>query len=150
MYNGHRYTVMFENVSVTNAAQDLIELTASSSVPFVFERAVVTCGSTTQTIGRLKLLKRTTAGSGGTSVTPRALDPAGPSASTSVNRTVTTPGTGGNELDAAQWNIVTPAEFNHKPAGITVGSGERLAINLAAALGAAQNMSVMVEFREIK
>lgn len=150
MYYGHRFTATFENVSVSAAAQDLIEMTASSAVPFILERVVVTCGTTSQEIGRLQILKRTTAGSGGSAVTPRAKDPAGPSASTSVNRTVTTVGTGGNAFDSLEWNIVTPAEFNYKPEGILVASGERVAVYLPAALGGSRNMSMTVEFREIK
>lgn len=149
MIPGLSYSAQFENVSVSAAAQDIFELTASSARPVYIWRISLTGGTTSQEIGRLTLLKRTTAGSSGTSVTPRALNRHNSvSASASFARTVTTPGTGTDVYDSAQWNIVVPYEFGPRTpdahGGLLVPAGERVALNLPAALGGSRNLSLVV------
>jgi hypothetical protein len=143
------YYATVENVALTNAAQDLLELTASSAVPFLLQFVEVTTDQTTQTTGRIQILFRSTAGSGGTGVTPRGGSSNDPSAATTVNRTVTTPGTGGNALASSRWNVVVPYTFDQRPDGFLIPASSRVAIGLLAGVGT-PNISMTVRFKEYK
>jgi hypothetical protein len=150
MLPGLSYSAQFENISVTAAAQDIFELVCPAARGAYIWLINLTCGTTSQEIGRLQLIKRTTTGSGGSAITPRALNRYNTiaSAMTSFTRTVTTPGTGTDVYATAQWNIVVPFEFGPKTpdaaGGILVPAGERIGLHLPAALGGARNMSLTV------
>ncbi len=145
---GQDYTATFENITLTNAAQDLIELTAASGVPFVLTYAKVTTNQTTQVAGRIQILYRSAAGSGGTGVTPRAVS-GGPTASTTVNRIVTTVGSAGNAMVSDAWNVVVPWEYDRRPGGLLIPAGSRIAVGLLAGVGTPA-VSMTVEFTELK
>lgn len=150
MLPGLSYSAQFENVSVTAAAQDIFELVCPAGRAAYIWQIDLTCGVTAQEVGRLQLIKRTTTGSGGAAITPRALNRYNTvaSAMTSFTRTVTAPGTGTDVYAARQWNIVVPFEFGPRTpdaaGGILVPAGERIALHIPAALGGARNCSLFV------
>jgi hypothetical protein len=155
--NGLMYTTTFDNISVTNAAQDIWEFVAGATVGVLihsFRISVVptiTSGVPQDVRAQIRMAVRSTTGSGGTAVTPRAVNPRNSvAAATTTTRTVTTPGTIGNVWDADQFSIVLPYERIYTPAQrIFVPAATRFVINLEAGLGAAYSTSSTVYFEEL-
>lgn len=148
--SGLCYSASFENQSVS-AVQDLLELVASADTPFTIHRIQLSCGVTTQEICRVQLLMRTTAGTGGSAVTPNATNRRNTlAADTAVARQVTTPGTAGVVLHAWQWNLVMPLDIvlGKNQLEIDIAAPLRVALNLASAPSGARNMSGVIEFEE--
>lgn len=114
---GRYYTVQFTAVALT-AAADLFELTCASERPIriwgwnVFQTTDL--GDANEEVLDLTLQRAVTAGSGGTSVTPVAMDRES-TADTSANRTVTTAHTSGTVIWRRGWNIRIPDEFWFTP-----------------------------------
>lgn len=151
--SGLRYIASFENVGVTAAVQDLFEIRAAAGVPIKLHRIEITAGVTTQEIGRLQLITRTgSAGTGGSAVTPRAMNPRNTvAAAATIARNVTTVGTPGNVIAGWQWNLVVPFDvvFGKPELEIVIPGGTNLALYIPAALGGTRNMSGNVHFEEI-
>jgi hypothetical protein len=148
--SGLNYSVSFENIGI-GATQDLIEITAAAAVPVKIHRIELSWGVTAQEIVRLQILRRTTAGSGGTAVTPSALNPRNTvAAACTVNRNVTTPGSAGDVLWTYQQNLVVPVDelFGLEELKIIVPGGARIGLNLASAPAASRNGSCTVYFSE--
>lgn len=148
---GLSYTAQFENVSIS-ATQDIMEITAASGVPLLIHRIELSWGVTAQEICRLQLLRRTTAGSGGSAVTPKPKNTRNTvAAACTVNRNVTTPGSAGDVLWAFQQNLVVPVDelFGLDEIKIEVPGGGRIGLNLASAPAAARNASCTIFFTEI-
>lgn len=144
------YSAQFENVAVS-AAQDLIEVVAAAAVPVTLHRIELSWAGTTQEVCRLQILRRTTTGSGGSAVTPRALHGRNTvAAACTVNRNVTTPGTAGDVLWTYQQNLVVPIDelLGLDALKIIVPGGGRIALNLASAPAASRNCSLTLFFTE--
>lgn len=148
--SGLNYTALFENQSVS-AVQDLLEILTSADTPISVHRIQASAGVTTQEICRVILLTRTTAGSGGSSVTPVATNRRNTlAADATANRQVTTPGTGGVNLHAWQWNLVMPLDIvlGKEDLVIEIPAATRIGLNLASAPGGARSLSGEVEWSE--
>jgi len=157
MANGLMYTSQFDNVSITNAAQDIWELVAAAGVAAIVHwisltiEPTITAGVAQDVRGRFRLLERSTTGSGGSAVTPAGVHPRNTvAASTVTTRTVTTPGTPGDIKWAERKSIIVPVELIFTPdTRIPIQGGGRLCLELVAGLGAAYNASSVVCFEEI-
>lgn len=145
------YTAPFENITVTDAAQDIVFLATSSSVPLLIHSIRVSAGVTTDVRARVQLIRRTTAGSGGTGITPSELFARNSvSASTTATHSRTTPGTAGDVLHAEQWSLLVPLDWTwtpemrpHVPVSGFVG------LHLVAGTGASRVVSGSITFEEL-
>jgi hypothetical protein len=110
---GRFYSVTLPETAIT-AAADLFELTAAADKPIriwgwnIGQDTDV--GDAAEEVLQLQLKRGVTAGSGGSSITPVAMDANGAAASaTCANRT--TAHTSGSILVARSWNIRVPEDF---------------------------------------
>lgn len=154
--NGLLYTVNFDNVSITNAAQDIWTFTAGTESILIHAIRItfvptITSGVPQDARAQLRQLIRSTAGSGGSAVTPRAQNPRNTVASlATVSRTTTTPGTAGNVMDSDQISIVLPYERVFTPAQRPfIPAATIWSLNLENALGSAFNASSTIWFEEL-
>lgn len=159
--NGLIYTASFSNVSVTNAAQNIWEIIAGAGCSVLIHSIrltvtpTITSGVAQDVRANLNLQRISTTGTGGTAVTPVAINARNSvTAVTTFNRLVTTPGTAGNVLDSENVSIIVPFERIYTPDQRIVvnpsGAGTfRLALNLSAGLGASYNASSEIYFEEI-
>jgi hypothetical protein len=142
--NGVMYTVSASGIALTNAAQDLLEILAAAGVPILLHsyriavEGTIVSGVTQDVRARVRTCVRSTAGTGGVAITPRAVNQRNTlAAAGTYTRNVTTPGTIGNILSADQINSLYPLERKFSPAErILIPGGSRLALNLESALGA--------------
>lgn len=145
------YSASFENVSITDAAQDILFLASSASVPILVHAIRVTAGVTTDVRARTQIVRRSTAGSGGTGITPAEYFGRNSVAAATV-ATVgrTTPGTIGDILHAEQWSLLVPFEWIPTPEMRPhVPVSGFLGLHLIAGTGAARVMSGSVIFEEL-
>lgn len=155
--NGLMYTAQFSGVSITNAAQDIFELVAAAGVAVLVHwikltfEPTITSGVAQDVRARLRILERSTTGTGGAAITPQGINPRNSiAAATTVARTVTTPGTAGDIKWADAVSIIVPFEHIYTPdTRIPIQGGGRLALNLEVALGAVYNASGTICFEEI-
>lgn len=155
--NGIMYLVSFDNVSITNAAQDVVQVIAAAGVPVLIHSwkltfvPTITSGVAQDVRAQIRTLVRSTAGSGGTAVTPRAVNQRNTlAAAGTYNRTVTTPGTAGNVLSSEQPSIIVPYErVFTADQRILVPANTNWQMNLEAGLGAAYNASLELYVEEI-
>ena len=159
--NGLMYTAQFSNVSVTNAVQDIWQVTAAVTASVLIHSwrvtvvPTITSGVAQDVRINLQILNRSTAGSGGTTVTPVAVNKRNSvSAVSTWNRTVvTTQGTAGNIISGEQVSIIVPYERIYTPDQRVVlpaaASGSYISLFLTTAPGAAYNVSSEVYFEEI-
>lgn len=155
--NGLMYKTTFDNVSITNAAQDIWEFVAGGTVGVLIHSIrlsfvpTITSGVAQDVRAQVRQLVRSTTGTGGTAVTPRPTNPRNTvAAAVTTTRTVTSPGTAGNVWDADQFSIIVPWERIYTPAQrIFVPAATRWCLNLEAGLGAAYNASCTVDFEEL-
>jgi len=155
--NGVMYKVSFENVSITNAVQDIIQIIAAAGVPVLIHAwkltfvPTITSGVAQDVRARFQQQVESTAGSGGTAITPRATNQRNTlAAAGTYTRTVTTPGTTGNILSSEQVSIIVPYERVFTPdQRILVPAGTRWALNLLAGLGAGYNASFEMDVEEV-
>lgn len=114
---GRFYTVQFSAVALT-AAADLFEITCAAERPVriwhwnIFQTTDV--GDAAEEVLSLTIERGVTAGTGGSSVTPVAVDRE-TSADSTANRTVTTAHTGGTVLYRRGWNIRIPDDHWFTP-----------------------------------
>lgn len=148
---GLMYTAPFENVTITDAAQDIVFLATSSSVPLIVHAVRVTAGVTTDVRARIQIIRRTTAGSGGTGITPSELYGRNSvAAATTATYARTTPGTGGDVIHAEQWSLLVPFEWLPTPEmRPQVPVSGFIGLHLAAGTGASRVMSGSIIFEEI-
>lgn len=154
--NGLMYKTSFDGVTLSAAAQDLWEFVAGATTGILIHAIRVTVvpsivsGVAQDVRMQLRQLVRSTTGSGGTAVTPRATNPRNTVAAVGVTtRTVTTPGTAGNVWDADEVSIIVPYERIYTPAQrIFVPAATRWCLNLEASIGALVASST-VEFEEL-
>lgn len=148
---GRLYTCPIDSVSVTAATQDIWELTAPATKILVLHAFSLTSSYQTDERARLTLLRRSTAGSGGSAATEVALDPGNAVAATGALVTLaTTPGTAGAILHGWRWS--QQGELLYLPTPemrpVVEASG-RLALYLGAALGGTRTWSGYVTWEEL-
>jgi hypothetical protein len=160
--NGLMYTAQFGNVAYANSAQDLWQITASTTASILIHSwrltvvPALTSGVAQDLRMNLQILLRSTAGTGGTAVTPVAVNKRNSVAATSTwTRTVvTTQGTAGNIISGDEVSVIVPYERIYTPDQRLVlpaaASGSYLSLFLATAPGTGPtNWSSEVYFEEI-
>ena len=151
------YTASFQNVGVTNAAQNIWEIIAAAGTSLLIHSIrftvtpTITSGVAQDVRAQLNVQTISTTGTGGTATTPQPLNPRNTVAAvTTFNRLVTTPGTLGVIMDSENVSIIVPFERIYTPdQRIPISGGKHLALNLAAGLGATFNASSEIYFEEI-
>lgn len=154
--NGLIYTAKQQSVSVTNVAQNLWEIIAAAGVSLLIHSIriefvpTIVSGVAQDVRAAVSIQRITTTGTGGSAVTPVAEHPRNSIAAvTTFNGLVTTPGTAGAILSASNPSLIVPFERILTPdQRIPITGGSRLAINLAAGLGATVVMSSEIYFEE--
>lgn len=149
---GRLYTVPLDNISVTNDAdQDIWELSNSSAKQVILHGFSLTSAYTTDERARLRLVRRTTSGSGGGSGTVLAVDQGNAIASAVTVETLnTTPGSTSNILKAWQWSQQGELLYLPTPDMRPVLSvSSFLCLNLQVALGGTRTWSGWVTWEEI-
>lgn len=153
---GMMYTAQFNGVAVS-AQQDLFELTAPSDAVVVVHQVVLTQSSDVgdaQEEGLSILMKRgaTTSGSGGSAVTPAALQHGFPAAGTAVERSNTTKASSGTivTLHAEAWNIRAPLVWLPPPElRIVLSPSQRFTVELATTPNDSITMNATLYFEEL-
>lgn len=154
--NGLMYTASQQNVSVTNAAQNLWEIIAAAGTSLLIHSIrvefvpTITSGVAQDVRAQLAIQTISTTGTGGSAVTPRAAHPRNTVAAVSTfNGLVTIPGTLGVVKSASTPSVIVPFERIFTPdQRIPITGGGRLAINLGAGLGGTVTMSSEIYFEE--
>lgn len=148
---GQKYNAIQSGFSVatTGSPVDLCTLVSVSNIPFVIERIVVTSSANAAAVQTLQLVRRSTAGSGGTAGTLTPEPNSAPAASSTFAYNVTTPGTLKNGSDPEIWQMFAPYEFNRKPGGLLVVPGETFAIAFPS-VPTSFTASVHIEYVELK
>jgi hypothetical protein len=148
---GLMYSAAFENATITDAAQDIIFLASSSSVPVLVHAIRIAAGVTTDVRARIQLVRRSTAGSAGTGITAAPLFSRNTvSAATTCTYARTTPGTVGTLLHAEQWSLLVPFEWMPTPEmRPQLPVSGFLGLHLVAGTGASRVMSGSVIFEEL-
>ncbi len=148
---GLLYSAPFENITVTDAAQDIVFLATSSSVPLVLHSIRLSAGVTTDVRARIQLIRRTSAGSGGSGITPSELFARNSvAAATTATYARTTPGTGGDVIHAEQWSLLVPFDWTPTPEmRVHVPVSGFIGLHLAAGTGASRVVSGSVIFEEL-
>ncbi len=149
---GRIYTAPLDNISVTNDAdQDIFEIASNSAKQVILHGFSLTSAYTTDERARLRLIRRTASGSGGSTATVLAADQGNAIAATATVETLnTTPGTGANILNGWQWS--QQGELLYLPTPelrdvISVSSF--LCLNLQVALGGTRTWSGWVRWEEV-
>lgn len=147
---GLLYTAFIENGTLTDAAQDIFTLATSAAVPLKLHQVHLTANVTTDVRARLQIIRRSTAGSAGTGVTPSELFSRNTvAAATTVTSFRTTPGTAGEVLHPEIWSLLVPFDWTPIPElRPQVGVSGFLGIHLVAGTGASRSISGWVTFEE--
>lgn len=150
---GRIYKTPIDAISVTtDADQDIFEMVPGTVRDIVLHGFELTSAYTTDERARLRLLRRSTTGSGGSAAVENEAHPGNTNvADCAVNLLVTTPGTAGEILECWQWSqqgsllyLPTPELRN-----VAIKSGERLCLNLQTALGGTRTWSGWIAWEEI-
>jgi len=150
---GRVYKIPFDSIAVTtDADQDIFEMVPGSVRDVVLHGFSLTSDYTTDERCRLRLLRRSTTGSGGAAATEVPGHPGNTNtADCAINQLVTTPGTIGAILLGWRWS--QQGELLYLPTPeireVAVKSGDRLCLNLQSALGGTRNWSGWVAWEEI-
>jgi len=147
---GLMYSANITNLSSGTSVTDIFALETSASVPILIHEFRVTAAQTVDTRLNLQILRRTTAHTGGTTVTPRALNSRNTlPAATGVFGVTTTPGTAGNIIEGEQWSELVPYSRIFTPdERIYVPISGFLCLSIVSA-PAAVNLSGVVYFEEL-
>lgn len=148
---GLMYSAAFENVTITDAAQDIVFLATSSSVPIIVHSVRITAGVTTDVRARIQIVRRSTAGSGGTGITVAELHGRNTVAATvTATYARTTPGTVGDVVHGEQWSLLVPFEWIPTPEiRPQVPVSGFIGVHLVAGTGASRVMSGSITFEEL-
>lgn len=136
--SGLTYTANVAHQTLTNAAQDLLEGLTSADTPITIHRIELSFATINQANTYFALVTRSTAGSGGSAVTPVATQRRNTlGADTAFNRQVTTPGTLGVSMNTWDWNVVAPFDtvFGKPDLEIEIPAATRFSLALLAAVG---------------
>jgi hypothetical protein len=149
---GRLYTLPLDAISVTNDAdQDIWELSNSSAKQAILHGFSLTSSYTTDERARLRLVRRTASGSGGSAGTVLALDQGNAVASIVTAEVLnTTPGTTSNILKGWQWSQQGELLYLPTPEMRPVLSvSSFLCLNLQVALGGTRTWSGWVTWEEV-
>lgn len=149
---GRMYTLPLDAIIVTNDAdQDIWELSNSSAKQVILHGFSLTSSYTTDERARLRLVRRTASGSGGSSGTILAEDQGNGIASAVTAEILnTTPGTTSNILKGWQWSQQGELLYLPTPDMRPVLSvSSFLCLNLQVALGGTRTWSGWVEWEEL-
>lgn len=149
---GRVYSVPFENLSVTNDSdQDIFEIVNGSTSALVLLGFELYSATTSDERVRLRLLRRSTTGSGGSAATEVPLDGGNTvSAAAAVATLVTAPGTAGSILKAWYWSQLSPLIYLPTPEEqVIVSPSGRVALNLLTAVASTRNWSGFVKWAEV-
>jgi hypothetical protein len=149
---GRIYTLPLDAISVTNDAdQDIWELSNSSAKQVILHGFSLTSAYATDERARLRLIRRTASGSGGSSGTVVAADQGNAIASAVTAELLnTTPGTGSTILNSWQWSQQGELLYLPTPEMRDVISvSSFLALNLQTALGGTRTWSGWVRWEEV-
>ena len=151
MYVGFDYEGQIENMTLTSAIQDILQITAGSTVPFVLTHLVLTAGTVNQNIMRVQWVWRSTASTTSTaSGTLKGKSTSMPAASASLAGGLTALGTAGNLGGAQEWNVTAPLEYNWVPKGIVCPAAGFLCLECMAPFGTTLPVSIWLEGYEVK
>ena len=141
----------FDALSVTNDAdQNIWELLAGSANKAILHGWELSSAETSAEAARLRLMRFTTGGTGGTAATEVLKDEDDGSITGAVIRLATTPGTAGDILQAWQWEQLGPVGQLYTPEmRPIVQEAGRIGINLQNALAATRTWSGWVAWEEI-
>jgi hypothetical protein len=145
------YTVPFDNLSVTNDSdQDIFEITAPADAAVILHHFEFYSAVTTDERVRLRLLRRSTAGSGGAGATEVPATGTAAAVGSAVVQLNTTPGTAGDVLLAWYWSQLSPLVWLPTPeCRIVIPPGGRIGLNLETAVASTRNWSGFLKFAEI-
>jgi len=156
MANGLLYRATVQNVTVTNAAQNLFEVIAAAATSLLIHAIriefdpVIYSGVAQDVRYYLSIASLSSTGTGGTAITPVPLHPRNTvGAVTTINSLVTSPGTLAAVKSAAAPSVIVVYDriFTSDQRIPVVGSG-RLGIGVTASLGGSLSMSATIEFEE--
>jgi hypothetical protein len=148
---GRIYQIPLDALSVTNDAdQDIWELVAPSGGPVKLHGFSLSTSTTTDERVRLRLVRRSTTGTGGSAATEVPTDDADTTTiGAALSTLVTTPGTLGETLAGWQWSQQGELLFLPTPElRPTVVASGRLALNLQTAVGSTRTWSGWVAWEE--
>lgn len=149
---GRLYVIPIDSITVTNDAdQDIWELVNASGVVCYLHGFSLSASTTTDERVRLRLVRRSTTGSGGSAATEVPLEDGNTmTAQAALSTLVTTPGTIGDILKGWQWS--QQGELLYLPTPEmrpSISSGARLALNLQTAVASSRTWSGWVAWEEI-
>ena len=147
---GRVYTAPLDAISVTtDADQDIFEMVGTAGYPFALLAFELYSALTTDERVRLRLVRRSTTGSGGSALTEIKQDGGGAANQTAVTTLVTTPGTIGDIGPSMYWSTLGPLIYRPTPQEIIeIVSGGRLCLNLQSAVGATRTWSGFLSWIE--
>jgi len=149
---GRAYTVPFVNLTLTNDAdQDIFEIVNGSTSAVILKGFELYSATTSDERLSLRLVRRTTTGTGGTGAVEVAMDGGNTiAASAAVAQLVTAPGTIGAILKGLFWSQLSPLVYLPTPESqIIVSPGGRLCLNLQTAVASSRNISGFVDWDEV-
>jgi hypothetical protein len=141
------------SISATPTTSDIIECLSGSTNPVTIHRIALTCRSvTTSEFYPVQLLKRTTAGSGGSGATivPKAdINTRSAALSANVGR-VTTVGTASTVYGEWDWNLVIPFDEVHGKSAmeIEIPAATRFSFFINAQLAGTRIFDGYIDFEE--
>jgi hypothetical protein len=144
------FTAPLDAISVTtDADQDIIEMVGASGYPFALLAIELYSSLTTDERVRLRMVRRSTTGSGGSALTEIKNDAGSAANQTAVSTLVTTPGTIGDIGPCFYWSQLGPFIYRPTPKEIMeIASGGRLALNLQSAVASTRTWSGYLVFEE--
>ena len=148
---GLLYTATLNNTSSGTSVTDVLVLETSATVPILIHEWRMTSAATVDTRLVAQILRRTTAHTGGTTITPRPLNSRNTlAAATGVFGVDTTPGTAGVIIESELWSVLVPYSRIYTPdERIYVPISGFLALSFTTAPGSAVNLSADVFFEEL-
>jgi hypothetical protein len=155
--SGLMYVVEFNNVTVTNAAQNFWEFIGSASASVLIHSIritivpTITSGVAQDVRALIQTGYMSGTGTGGSATTPVALNQRNTVAAvTTVNRLVTTAGATPTVRSADAVSIIVPYERIFTPdQRVPIPAGDKWYIGISAGLGASYNASSEIYFEEI-
>lgn len=149
----YRARINAVSIAVTPTTSDIIECLTGTTNPVTIHRIVVNCKSvTTSEFYPIQLLKRTTAGTGGsagTVVSKADINTRAAALTTNVGR-VTTVGTASTVYGDWDWNLLIPFDEVHGKAAmeIEIPAATRFSLFINAQLAGTRVFDGYIEFEE--
>jgi len=149
----YRARINAVSITTTPTTSDIIECLTGATNPITIHRIVLNCKSvTTNEFYPIQLLKRTTAGTGGSggTIAPKADINTRSAALTSTVGRVTTVGTASTVYGEWDWNLVVPFDEVHGKAAmeIEIPAATRFSIFINAQLSGTRVFDGYFDFEE--